>query len=83
MAAARDPAVAVRECVCFLLGQLSENCQPEILDYHTELMPIIFSLLEDTTLSVQATSCHVLETLCEHMSKQVRSPPLHLLQTSN
>lgn len=76
VASARDPAVSVRECACFLLGQLSECCAAEILEYHKDLLPVIFSLLEDSSLSVQATSCHVLETLCEHLTKEVRQTQL-------
>jgi HEAT repeat len=34
LTAAVDSEPLVRECACFCLGQLSEHCQPDILDYH-------------------------------------------------
>jgi len=65
--AAGDSDAQVRECACFALGQLSEHCQPEILSYSSKVLPIVFALLDDTTVSVQATSCYVLEMFCERL----------------
>jgi hypothetical protein len=50
------------------LGQLSEHCQPEILSYSDQVLPIAFALLDDTTVAVQATSCYVLEMFCERLA---------------
>ena len=67
LACAGDGDPQVRECSCFALGQLSEHCQPEILDYANQVLPCVFKLLDDNSVSVQTTSCYVLEMFCEHL----------------
>ena len=66
----------VRECACFCLGQLSEHCQPDILNYATQILPIIFTLLDDGSVAVQATSCYVLEMFCERLEPSAVRPVL-------
>ena len=66
----------VRECACFCLGQLSEHCQPDILNYATQILPTIFTLLDDGSVAVQATSCYVLEMFCERLEPSAVQPVL-------
>src|SRR5688572_12924297 len=51
LSAAVDPEPLVRECACFCLGQLSEHCQPDILDYHA------VSTAVTTTITVACDTC--------------------------
>jgi hypothetical protein len=74
--AAGDANPQVRECACFCLGQLAEHCQPEILSYSSQILPIVFALLDDTTVAVQATSCYVLEMFCERLEPEGVRPLL-------
>uniref|UniRef100_A0A7S2YBI1 Importin subunit beta-1/Transportin-1-like TPR repeats domain-containing protein n=1 Tax=Entomoneis paludosa TaxID=265537 RepID=A0A7S2YBI1_9STRA len=90
-AAAQDPAPQVRECACFCLGQISEHCQPDILHYSSQILPIVFGLLDDNNVAVQATSCYVLEMFCERLEPEAVRPVLdslvrklaHMLEVSN
>ena len=53
--------------MCFALGQISEHCQPEVLIYSSQVLPVAFALLDDKTFTVHATSCYVLEMFCEKL----------------
>ena len=64
---AGDADARVRECACFALGQISEHCQPEVLGYSSQILSIVFALLDDDNVAVQATSCYVLEIFCERL----------------
>ncbi|KAG5193038.1 armadillo-type protein [Tribonema minus] len=93
--AAVDPEPAVRECACFCLGQLSEHCQPDILEYHAEILPVmcmllddatdneilpvVFMLLDDATDNVKGVSCYVLEMFCENLQPDTVLPFLEPL----
>ena len=55
---------------------LEEYCQPEVLSYSSHILPIVFALLDDTNVVVQATSCYVLGMFCERLEPEgVRPPP--------
>merc|ERR1712166_293464 len=73
---AQDPDSQVRECACFCLGQISEHCQPDVLAYSEQILPIVFNLLDDKTVAVQATSCYVLEMFCERLEPDAIRPLL-------
>jgi len=74
--AAGDSDARVRECACFALGQISEHCQPEVLSYSSQILPIVFALLDDANIAVQATSCYVLEMFCERLEPEGVRPLL-------
>eukprot|EP00611_Tribonema_gayanum_P025635 TRINITY_DN588_c0_g1_i2.p1 TRINITY_DN588_c0_g1~~TRINITY_DN588_c0_g1_i2.p1 ORF type:complete len:1076 (-),score=449.83 TRINITY_DN588_c0_g1_i2:206-3433(-) len=54
--AAVDPEPAVRECACFCLGQLSEHCQPDILEYHAMLQTPKRAVQEMSVAAIAATA---------------------------
>jgi len=58
------------------LGQISEHCQPEVLTYSSQILPIVFALLDDANIAVQATSCYVLEMFCERLEPEGVRPLL-------
>jgi len=80
LSAGLDVDPLVRECACFALGQAAEFCQPEIIDYSQQILPVVFRLLDDPSISVQTTSCYVLEMFCEHL--QVSELVQNFLHTS-
>eukprot|EP00640_Fibrocapsa_japonica_P000545 CAMPEP_0113942732 /NCGR_PEP_ID=MMETSP1339-20121228/8362_1 /TAXON_ID=94617 /ORGANISM="Fibrocapsa japonica" /LENGTH=1186 /DNA_ID=CAMNT_0000947279 /DNA_START=128 /DNA_END=3688 /DNA_ORIENTATION=- /assembly_acc=CAM_ASM_000762 len=71
----------VREAGCFCLGQLSEHCQPEIFQFHAQILPCVFVNLDDPTHTVQGMSCYVLEMFCENMEPDMLMPYLDPLMT--
>lgn len=66
-----------KKLLCLLLlGQFSEFCQPEILQYTSTVLPVVFQALDDSRPTVQGTSCYVLETFCENLQPDVLRPYL-------
>jgi len=65
----------------FALGQFAEHCQPDILHYHSTVLPVVFHALEDVQETVQSTSCYVLEMFLENLSRETLRPFLQPLLT--
>lgn len=61
LAAVQDQHKQCRESACFCLGQMGVHCQPEIMHYQGQILPVVFSLLDDPRQSIQGISCYVLE----------------------
>merc|ERR1711871_401379 len=53
---------------------MSEHCQPEILQFHQSVLPVIFGALDDTHQSIQTTICWVLEMFCEYLQPETLKP---------
>lgn len=41
MGALGDPSFLVRQAACLAVGQCADNLQPEIIDYHTTIVPAL------------------------------------------
>ena len=65
------PSYLFRTCVD---GQISEHCQPDILQYAGQLLLTVFRLLDDGSVAVQATFCYVLEMFCERFEPAAVRP---------
>lgn len=75
----RDPDQHVREAATFAAGQIAEHCQPDILFYHTSVMPAMFAAMDDTAPTVQGTACYVIEFFCEYLERSALQPYLPAL----
>ena len=75
----QDREFFVREVACFALGQLSEHCQPDILHYHSTVLPAVYLALEDEKHTVQSTACYVLEMFLENLQRETLRPFLQPL----
>ena len=69
------------QVACFALGQFSEHCQPDILHYHSTVLPVVFHALDDARETVQSTACYVLEMFLENLSRETLRPFLQPLLT--
>lgn len=56
----------------FAIGQLSEHCQPETGQRAKEILPAVFSLVNDPDSEVQEQAHYALQTFCESLGKRLQ-----------
>ncbi|KAB0797014.1 hypothetical protein PPYR_11075 [Photinus pyralis] len=73
-----SPHLFVRNAALFALGQFAEHLQPEISQYASELLPVLFEHLSDIYKLLQSESAlpssldrifYALETFCENLDQ--------------
>ncbi|KAG8238815.1 hypothetical protein J437_LFUL010529 [Ladona fulva] len=76
----RDNAVVVRNAALFALGQFSEHLQPEISNYASELLPLLFEYLAQLCAQLQKDGkeppgvdrmFYALEVFCENLEEKL------------
>ena len=76
----KDSERVVRNAALFALGQFAEHLQPEISQYHSNLMPVLVQFMDEAILSLQARPqektgvtkiFYALETFCEHLGEDL------------
>jgi hypothetical protein len=63
-----DPKV--RKVACLTLGQFSEHLQPEILEHHEKIVPLIFQAMNENNQQIQERSCYALVAFVEGLEEQ-------------
>ncbi|XP_056634376.1 importin-4-like [Diorhabda carinulata] len=76
--AIHNPNAVVRNAAFFALGQFAEHLQPEISQYASELLPVLFECLGQTFIQMEAEKkdppsldrlFYALETFCENLDE--------------
>ena len=70
MAGVQDPSSKTRGAAVFAIGQLSEHCQPETGQRAKEILPAVFSLVNDPDSEVQEQAHYALQTFCESLGEE-------------
>lgn len=68
-----DSSIIVRISACLALTQFAEHLQPEILSYHTYIIPRVLSTLDQSNQNIQVCqkSITVLEVMLESMEDDI------------
>ena len=61
----------MREAACIGIGQFAQFLQPEIITHYQQVLPCIFTVLNDATEQVKEKSCYALEAFCEHLGEDI------------
>ena len=61
----------MREAACIGIGQFAQFLQPEIITHYQQVLPCIFTVLNDATEQVKEKSCYALEAFCEHLGDDI------------
>ncbi|CAH1164397.1 unnamed protein product [Phyllotreta striolata] len=77
-AAIHNPNAVIRNAAFFALGQFAEHLQPEISQYASALLPVLFECLQQTFVQMKAEKkdppslarlFYALETFCENLDE--------------
>ncbi|XP_029160680.1 importin-4-like [Nylanderia fulva] len=75
-----DPSAIVRNAALYALGQFSEHLQPEISQYSSELLPVLFDYLNQVCLYIKQEKkephavgrmFYALEMFCENLHESI------------
>jgi len=75
-----DPSPIVRNAALYALGQFSEHLQPEISQYSSELLPVLFEYLNQVCLYIKQEKkephaigrmFYALEMFCENLHESI------------
>lgn len=65
----QDSFSKTRGAAVFAIGQLSEQCQPETGQKAREILPAVFTLVNDPDSEVQEQAHYALQTFCESLGE--------------
>ena len=74
----KDGDARVRGQAAFAIGQLADNCAPEIAQHARQILPALFPVIGDADATTQDKACYALEALCE----QLGAPPSFTFSSS-
>ena len=67
LAGVSDSFSKARGAAVFAIGELSEHCQPETGQRAREILPAVFSLVNDPSTEVQEQAHYALQTFCDSL----------------
>jgi hypothetical protein len=80
-AAFDDPDAFVRQTGCILLGQMADELNPDIVEYHETCLPLAYRALMEPNIEVQERALYSLMAFMEHLNPQQLEDVLEPLMT--
>lgn len=66
-----DGTTGVRRAGCLLLSKLAQHCQPDVVQYHENVLPLLLQCLDDASSDVREGAGFALERFVEEMEEEI------------
>lgn len=70
-----DESQHIRRAGCLLLSKLAQHCQPEVVEHHAQVLPLLLQCLDDGSADVREGAGFALERFVEEMGECDRPKP--------